>query len=190
MQKIISGNGMDGIVFRFTKKEIIKPHKIKVTHAIREDVKTIRFPWDIFQLNDWAIRQDFELLTKNRNSQPISKTNKLINTSQIFIEKGAKVEHSILNASTGPIYIGKNAEVMEGCMIRWPFSSGDGYLGNSVIGSWCNLGAGTGNSNFKNNASDIGMWTPKGELNAGIKCGLMMGDYSKTAINTSINTGY
>ena len=65
----------------------------------------------------------------------------------------------------------------------------DGYLGDSVIGEWCNLGAGTTNSNLKNNASDVKVWTPKGQMNAGIKCGVMMGDYCRTAINTSINTG-
>jgi UDP-N-acetylglucosamine diphosphorylase/glucosamine-1-phosphate N-acetyltransferase len=135
----------------------------------------------------------------------------------------------MLNASTGPIYIGKNAEVMEGCMIRGPFSLGegsvlkmgskvygatsigphcivggevknsvlfgysnkahDGYLGDSVIGEWCNLGAGTSNSNLKNNAGEVKIWTPRGQVNAGHKCGLLMGDYSRSMINTSFNTG-
>ena len=65
----------------------------------------------------------------------------------------------------------------------------DGYLGDSVIGEWCNLGAGTTNSNLKNNAGEVKVWTPKGQINAGHKCGVMMGDYTRTAINTSINTG-
>ena len=65
----------------------------------------------------------------------------------------------------------------------------DGYLGDAVIGEWCNLGAGTTSSNLKNNAGPVKVWTPAGEMNAGIKCGVMMGDYSRTAINTSINTG-
>ena len=229
--EFITANGSAGVVFRFTYAEIKEKHKIKVTRAvaIKEQIKTIGYPWDIFQLNDWAIRQDFELLTDKKKSQRISKTNKVIKPSQIFLEKGARVEHSILNASTGPIYIGKNAEVMEGCMIRGPFAMGegaclkmgakvygattlgpysvaggevknsvlfgysnkahDGYLGDSVIGEWCNMGAGTTNSNLKNNASEVKVWTPKGQLNAGIKCGVMMGDYSRTAVNTTINTG-
>lgn len=229
--EFISVNESAGIVFRFSKNEIKEKHKIKVTRAItiKNNVNTIDFPWDIFQLNDWAIRQDFELLTKKRRSLPISKTNRVIKRSQVFIEKGAKVENSILNASTGPIYIGKNAEVMDGCMIRGPFAlcegaalkmgakiygattigpyslaggeiknsvlfgysnkAHEGYLGDSVIGEWCNIGAGTTNSNLKNNAGDVKVWTPKGEINAGIKCGVMMGDYSRTAINTAINTG-
>lgn len=229
--EFISANGSSGIVFRFTKDQVREKFKIKVTRAIHlnAELKTIQYPWDIFQMNDWAIRQDFELLTKKRKSAPISKTNKVIKPSRVFIERGAKVEHCIINASTGPVYIGKNAEVMEGCMIRGPFAMGegaclkmgakvyaattlgpycvaggeiknsvlfgysnkahDGYLGDSVIGEWCNLGAGTTNSNLKNNASTVKVWTPRGQMNAGIKCGVMMGDYSRTAINTSINTG-
>jgi UDP-N-acetylglucosamine diphosphorylase / glucose-1-phosphate thymidylyltransferase / UDP-N-acetylgalactosamine diphosphorylase / glucosamine-1-phosphate N-acetyltransferase / galactosamine-1-phosphate N-acetyltransferase len=227
---IASGSG-NGIVYRFTKNEIIDRHKIKVGKAItiKEEVKTIQFAWDIFQLNDWAIRLDFSLLTGKRKSQKISNTNKIIKPSQVFLEKGAKVEHCIINASTGPVYIGKNAEVMEGCIIRGPFAMGeesclkmgtkvygattlgpccvvggeikntvlfgnsnkahDGYLGDSVIGEWCNMGAGSTNSNLKNNASDVRIWTQKGEINAGMKCGVMLGDYSRTAISTAINTG-
>jgi UDP-N-acetylglucosamine diphosphorylase/glucosamine-1-phosphate N-acetyltransferase len=229
--EFVSVNDDAGIVFRFTKKEISEKYKIKVTKSvvITEDIKTIQYPWDIFQLNDWAIRQDFELLTKKRKSQPIPRSNKVISPANIFIEKGATVQHSILNASTGPIYIGKNAEVMEGSIIRGPFAMGessclkmgskvygattlgpycvaggevknsvlfgysnkahDGYLGDSVIGEWCNMGAGTTNSNLKNNAGQVRIWTPKGQLNAGIKCGVLMGDYSRTAVNTAINTG-
>lgn len=229
--EFISVNGDTGIIFRFTKKEIVGDHKIKVTKAvtIKQPIQALQYPWEIFQWNDQALRDDFELITAKRKSQPLSKTNTAISPSKIFIEKGAKVEHSLLNASTGPIYIGKNAEVMEGCMIRGPFALGesaflkmgskvygatsigpfcgaageiknavmfghsnkahDGYLGDSVIGEWCNLGAGTTNSNLKNNAGNVSIWTPKGQLDAGMKCGVLMGDYSRTAINTSLNTG-
>jgi UDP-N-acetylglucosamine diphosphorylase / glucose-1-phosphate thymidylyltransferase / UDP-N-acetylgalactosamine diphosphorylase / glucosamine-1-phosphate N-acetyltransferase / galactosamine-1-phosphate N-acetyltransferase len=229
--EFISVDGSSGIIFRFTKKQIEEKYKIKVTRAVavKSDIQTIRYPWDIFQLNDRAIRQDFLMLSKKRRSQPISKTNHVIKSSQVFLEKGARMEHCIINASTGPVYIGKNAEVMEGCIIRGPFAMGegaclkmgtkvygattlgprcvaggeiknsvlfgysnkahDGYLGDSVIGEWCNLGAGTTNSNLKNNASEVKIWTPNGEMNAGNKCGVMMGDYSRTAVNTSINTG-
>jgi UDP-N-acetylglucosamine diphosphorylase/glucosamine-1-phosphate N-acetyltransferase len=229
--EFISANGNGGIVFRFTKKQVSEKYKINVTRPviIKEDIKTIKFPWDIFQLNDWAIRRDFELLTKKRKSQAVPKSNKVINSSDVFVEKGAKLQHSVINASTGPVYIGKNAEVMEGAVIRGPFAlcegaclkmgakiygattigpyamaggeiknsilfgysnkAHDGYLGDSVIGEWCNLGAGTTNSNLKNNAGDVSVWTPKGQLSAGMKCGVMMGDYTRTAINTSINTG-
>ncbi|MEQ1676212.1 MAG: putative sugar nucleotidyl transferase [Chitinophagaceae bacterium] len=229
--EFIATPGGSSIAFRISKNEIADKHKIKVGKAVTfsAEVKTIQYPWDIFQLNDWALRQDFDLLTKGKRSQPLSKTNKVIKASQVFLEKGAIVEHSIINAATGPVYIGKNAEVMEGCIIRGPFAIGesaclkmgakvygattlgprcvaggeiknsvlfgnsnkahDGYLGDSVIGEWCNMGAGTTNSNIKNNASEVKIWTPKGEMNAGMKCGVMMGDYSRTAVNTSINTG-
>jgi len=229
--EFISVNGNAGVIFRFSKNEIKEPNKIKVTRAItiKDDVKSLHFPWDIIRLNSYAIHEDFKLITSKRKSQKISKTNKLINPSQIFVEKGAEVEHCILNASEGPIYIGKNALLMEGTAIRGPFCAGegavikmgskiygattigpyciaggeiknsvffaysnkahDGYIGDSVIGEWCNLGAGTTNSNIKNNASHIKVWTPVGEMNAGQKCGIFMGDYSKTSINSSLNTG-
>jgi len=186
---------------------------------------------DIFKYNDWALRQDFNLFTCNRASEKISNSNTSINPSAIFIEKGAQIEHCILNASEGPIYIGKNALVMEGSMLRGPISIGegavvkmgtklygastigpfciaggeiknsvlfeysnkahDGYLGDSVIGSWCNLGAGTSNSNLQNDAGQIKSWDNKKQafVPIGIKCGLLMGDYSRAAINTSFNTG-
>ncbi len=229
--EFISANGNTGVIFRFSKKEIQEPNKIKVSKAIsvNDKVKSLLFPWDIFQLNDYAVREDFRLLTEKRKSRKISKTNKVTGAGNIFIEKGAIVEHCILNASEGPIYIGKNSLIMEGTSIRGCFACGegavikmntkiygatsigpyctvggeiknsvffaysnkahDGYIGDSVIGEWCNLGAGTTNSNVKNNASNVKVWTLKGEMNAGQKCGVFMGDYSKTSINTSINTG-
>lgn len=229
--EFITLNENSGIVFCFTKKEIGEKYRIKVTNpvAFKEEVKTLQYPWDIIHLNDWAIRQDFALIKGRRRSQAIPKTNRVTAPANIFIEKGARVQHSVLNASNGPIYIGKNAEIMEGSMIRGPFAMGegacvkmgakiygattlgpysiaggevknsvlfgysnkahDGYLGDSVIGEWCNLGAGTSNSNLKNNASDVCVWTPKGQVKAGLKCGVIMGDHTRTAINTAINTG-
>ena len=196
-----------------------------------DDMKTLHHPWQIFQFNNWALRKDFEMITAGRASQPISSTNKIINSKNIFLEVGAVVEYSILNAAEGPIYIGKNAQVMEGCMIRGAFAlcegavikmgakiygattigpyctaageiknsvmfgysnkAHDGYLGDSVIGEWCNLGAGTTNSNVKNTAGDVKVWSNANTdyLNVGLRCGLMMGDYSRCAINTSFNTG-
>ncbi|MEO6490413.1 MAG: putative sugar nucleotidyl transferase [Ferruginibacter sp.] len=195
-----------------------------------QQFKGFEYPWQLFQLNDEAIRMDFQLLTKGRKSQAISSTNKTINKPDIFIEEGAQVEHSILNASTGPIYIGKKAVVMEASLIRGPFALGehavlkmgsrvygattigpyciaggeiknsilmgfsnkahDGYLGDSVIGEWCNLGAGTSNSNIKNTAGEVRYILNKNKetIGAGHKGGLLMGDYSRSAINTSFNT--
>jgi len=195
----------------------------------QEKLEVIEYPWDLFRLNVQEIRKDFELLTRNRQSANTGEGNRLINSKMIFIEEGAKVRFSILNAENGPIYIGKNAEVMEGSMIRGPFSLGensvvkmgskiyggttigpncvaggeiknsiliansnkahDGYLGDSVIGEWCNLGAGTSNSNVKNTGSEVRYQYHDSIHTAGIKAGLIMGDYSRCAINTSFNTG-
>lgn len=188
--------------------------------------------WEIFQYNGDEIRADFNLLTSNRTSQEISNTNQVLGKQDVFIEKGAKVECSILNATEGPIYIGKDAVVMEGSIIRGPFalcdhgvikmgakiygnttlgpyckaggelnnvvmlgfsSKGhDGFLGNSVIGEWCNFGAGSNNSNLKNNYAKVKLWdySEKRFVNTGLQfCGLVMGDHSKCAINTMFNTG-
>ena len=229
--EFISVGDTESIAYCISKKEILNEHRIKVGKAIEleHEIKEINFPWDIVQLNAWAIDQDVELLKKSKKFEKLPATNRAIHPSRIFIEKGAHVEHSILNASYGPIYIAKDAEVMEGCMLRGPLAicegatikmgtkiygattigagsvvggeiknsvflgysnkSHDGYIGDAVIGEWCNFGAGTSCSNIKNTASDIMVWTPKGLVNAGMKCGVVMGDYSRTAINTSINTG-
>jgi UDP-N-acetylglucosamine diphosphorylase / glucose-1-phosphate thymidylyltransferase / UDP-N-acetylgalactosamine diphosphorylase / glucosamine-1-phosphate N-acetyltransferase / galactosamine-1-phosphate N-acetyltransferase len=196
-----------------------------------DNCKIIQYPWHIFEFNDWAIRKDFELIAFQRKSVPIPKNVQVMAPENIFIEEGAVLSACILNASTGPIYIGKNAEIMEGTMIRGPFAlcegsvvkmgariygattvgpystvggelkntvifgysnkAHDGYLGDAVIGEWCNLGAGTSNSNLKNNAEEVRVWIPRSQKwqVAGFKCGLLMGDYSRSAINTSFNTG-
>jgi UDP-N-acetylglucosamine diphosphorylase/glucosamine-1-phosphate N-acetyltransferase len=205
--------------------------KENTTFPSTGDCKILEHSWQIFEYNNWAIRQDFELITEDRKSQEISSTNQLICPENIFVEEGAHVSYSILNAKDGPIYIGKNAEIQEGSLIRGPFAlcegsrikmgakiygattigpyciaggeiknsilmsysnkAHDGYLGDSVIGSWCNLGAGTSNSNLKNTAGTVKMWSKEKNdfINAGNKCGLLMGDYSRCAINTSFNTG-
>lgn len=197
-----------------------------------EDCLRIENPWDIFQKNDAAIREDFELLTEGRVSQPVPASVSTISPENIFIEEGAKLEFVTLNASTGPIYIGKNAEIMEGSIIRGPFAlceegqvkmgakvygattvgphsriggevsnsvlfgysnkGHDGFLGNSVLGEWCNLGADTNNSNLKNNYEEVKLWSyeKEGFVKTGLQfCGLMMGDHSKCGINTMFNTG-
>ena len=73
--------------------------------------------WDIFSKNGAAIQEDFDLLTKGRTSQKLDSTNTHIG-ERLFIEEGAKVQAAILNSTTGPIYIGKNAEVMELSLIH------------------------------------------------------------------------
>lgn len=221
----------ESVVYCISKKEVLDENRIKVGKPVEveEVVKEVNYPWNIFGHNAWAIAQDFALLTEGRKSQKISGTNNVSNPDNVFIEKGAVVECSYLNAQEGPIYIGKNAQVMEGAMLRGPLAicdgavvkmgakiyggttigpnsivageiknsvifgysnkAHDGYMGDAVIGEWCNWGAGTTNSNMKNNASGVEVWTPAGQVNVGLKCGVLMGDYCRTAINTAINTG-
>ncbi|HEY0046116.1 MAG TPA: GlmU family protein [Flavobacterium sp.] len=193
---------------------------------------TIEHPWDIFAKNAAALIEDFELLTENRTSQPIPKSVNVISPENIFIEEGAKLEFVTLNASSGPIYIGKDSEIMEGSMIRGPFAlcegaqvklgtkvygattvgpfsriggevsnsvlfgysnkGHDGFLGNSVLGEWCNIGADSNNSNLKNNYEGVKLWSYEtgGFEKTGLQfCGLIMGDHSKCGINTMFNTG-
>lgn len=197
-----------------------------------EECITVHHTWDIFAKNDAAIREDFEFITEGRNSQIIPKSVNVLCPENIFIEEGAKLEFVTLNASTGPIYIGKNAEIMEGSVIRGPFAlcefsrvklaskvygattvgphsviggevnnsvlfgysnkGHDGFLGNAVLGEWCNIGADSNNSNLKNNYEEVRLWSyeTEGFARTGLQfCGLMMGDHSKCGINTMFNTG-
>lgn len=116
----------------------------------------IRHPWDIFRNNGEALNRDFEVLTRGRVSQPISKTNNVLNPKGVFIEEGARVECAILNAETGPIYIGKDAEVMEGSIIRGPFAlcehsalkMGAKIYGPTTVGPFCKVGGEVNNSVF------------------------------------------
>ena len=192
----------------------------------------IKNSWDIFSLNEKALIEDYELLTEGRKSEPIPNTVNCINKENIFLEEGVDISFATLNASTGPIYIGKNAIIMEGSLVRGPFAlchdsilkmgakiygattigplskvggevnnsvffgysskAHEGYLGNAVIGEWCNLGADTNNSNLKNNYAEVRLWSYETERFAktGLQfCGLMMGDHSKCGINTMFNTG-
>jgi len=208
-------------------------NQIEKMTDIREELIFFKKPTDLFTYNKEAIDFDFELLTKGKTSQELSSTNGFLgNKEDLFIEEGAEVEFSTINTKTGKIYIGKNAEVMEGCNLRGPialcegskFNLGakiygattigphskvggevsniiifgysnkghDGFVGNSVIGEWCNLGADTNSSNLKNNYGNVKLWNyrTKDFQDTGLQfAGLIMGDHSKTAINTQLNTG-
>ncbi|MBC7884733.1 MAG: GlmU family protein [Saprospiraceae bacterium] len=189
-------------------------------------------PYHIFSNNGEELIKDFELLTQGRISEPISDTNKVYGKYPVFMEKGASIECCIINTSDGPVYIGKDALIMEGSLIRGglavcegavikmgakiygpttigPFCKAggeinnsvllansnkahDGFLGNSVIGEWCNLGADTNTSNLKNNYLPVKVWSYVDEAfeDTGLQfCGLIMGDHSKSGINTMFNTG-
>lgn len=188
--------------------------------------------YHIFGVNGAVLRADIARLTAGRHSAPLDPSNTVIgNPSLVFVEEGATVLGSILNTTTGPIYIGRHAQVSEGCRLRGPIGlcehavanmgtliypdttlgpwckvggelnnvvmqgysnkAHDGFLGNAVIGEWCNLGAGTTASNLKNDYSEIKLWNYGAHrfLRTGLQfCGLIMGDHSKSAINTSFNT--
>ncbi len=220
------------IAYFYSKGQEVTFENFEVIQYTHNDVLKITNTWDIFRLNGEAIIRDFKLLTKGRTSQPIPDSVFCVNKEQIFLEEGAKVELASLNASSGPIYIGKEADIMEACAIRGPFAlcehstlkmgakiygpttigphskvggevnnsvifgysnkAHDGFLGNSVIGEWCNLGADTNNSNLKNNYAEVRLWNYNTEnfARTGLQfCGLMMGDHSKCGINTMFNTG-
>ncbi|UOE38392.1 GlmU family protein [Chryseobacterium oryzae] len=208
-------------------------NQIEKMTDIKEELVFFKKPTDLFTYNKEAIDFDFELLTKGKTSQELSSTNGFLgNKEDLFIEEGAEVEFSTINTKTGKIYLGKNAEVMEGCNLRGPialcegskFNLGakiygattvgphskvggevsniiifgysnkghDGFVGNSVIGEWCNLGADTNSSNLKNNYGNVKLWNyrTKDFQDTGLQfAGLIMGDHSKTAINTQLNTG-
>ncbi|NCC72392.1 MAG: glucose-1-phosphate thymidylyltransferase [Sphingobacteriia bacterium] len=205
--------------------------KIK-TLELKDKCLKLNYCWDIFTHNHEAIVNDFPLVTRGQKSQKPDSSNTVIGKGKLFIDKSAKVNGATLNTSTGPIFIGKDTEVMEGAMIRGPFAlceggvvkmgakiygattvgphskvggelnnvvvtgysnkAHDGFLGNSVIGEWCNIGADTNSSNLKNTYDEVKLWDYPGQtfIPTGLQfCGLIMGDHSKCAINSMFNTG-
>ncbi|MGB1018469.1 MAG: GlmU family protein [Chitinophagales bacterium] len=217
------------IASKIGNEDVVFEKAIQYSHEIIK----INFPWDLFTLNEKAIELDYKLITKNRISAPISKTNTIIGSSEnIFLEKDAKIEASILNTNGGFIYLAKNAEIMEGSVVRGSLAmcesatlklstkiygattigphskiggevnnsliqgfsnkGHDGFLGNAVIGEWCNLGADTNNSNLKNNYGEVKAYNYDKEdfIKTGKQfLGLIMGDHTKCGINTMFNTG-
>ena len=197
------------------------------------DIVGIYAKHHIFSFNEKVLIADFKEITKRRKSAVLSTSNQLIgNSKNLFIEKDAKIENAIINCETGPVYIGKNAQIMEGSCIRGPFAlldhaivnmgakiygattigpyckvggelnnvvmfgysnkAHDGFLGNAVIGEWCNMGAGSNASNLKNNYEKVAQWnyaTQKYEDTGLQFCGLIMGDHSKCSIGSMFNTG-
>ncbi|THH41124.1 GlmU family protein [Neolewinella litorea] len=190
-------------------------------------------PADLFLLNDRSLRDDFALLTEGRQSAPLSSTNTLIGpTDQLFLEEGVTLEACTINVTSGPVYFGRDAVVLEGCLIRGPVAAGagavlkmgakvygattigpsckvggeinnvvfygnsnkghEGFLGNAVVGEWCNIGADTNASNLKNDYGDVKVWSyPAGRrVSTGLMFhGLILADHAKVGINTMFTTG-
>jgi len=198
----------------------------------QSNVIFIKNLWDIFLFNSHEIVKDFHLLTENRTSEIISKSNRVFGKHPVFLEAGARAECAVFNTENGPVYLAKDSFVMEGSLIQGPFALGeashvklgskiypgssigphckvggelnnvvffgysnkahDGFLGNAVIGEWCNIGADSNNSNLKNTYENVKVWNyrKKAFVNSGLQfCGLFMGDHSKCGINTMFNTG-
>ena len=218
------------IPIAFTKEQF--DYKDLEKKQLKSDSTILSNIWDIFNKNGEEIVNDFERITKGRKSQELDKLSIKVGDYPLFIEEGAKVESAFLNCKKGPIYIGKDTEIMEGSMVRGPFAmcndsvlkmgskiysnttlgpfckvggevnnvvfmgysnkGHDGFLGNSVIGEWCNLGADSNNSNLKNNYAEVKLWNyiTQKFVNTGLQfCGLIMGDHSKCGINSMFNTG-
>jgi len=229
-EKLMTAGGK-WIATKTKERQISKILLAEKPPLVFEEVSLVLNQLQLLSSHSKLIERDFKWVSNQRKSEPIDPSNNVINKDQIFIEKGATVLCSNLNASDGFIYIGNESLVMEGTSIRGSFVLGkkgvvkmntsiygtttigpyclaggeiknsilmgysnkghEGYLGDSIIGHWCNLGAGTCNSNIKNTAGEIQMWNEfKGEWeNVGQKMGMLVGDYSRFAIQSSINTG-
>jgi len=196
-----------------------------------ENCTQLQKAWHIFQQNGDEIKKDIALLDKEKLTPLTDPHTKAYHEENIYIEEGAEIKAAILDASHGPIHIGKDAKINIGAMLIGPVSIGastqvslgakikgdttigphcrvggevsnsviqaysnkghDGFLGNAVIGEWCNLGADTNASNLKNNYSNVKAWSyasNRYENTGGQFCGLLMGDHSKTGINSMFNT--
>ena len=225
--------GKDQIVLATRNKDDIISGSTSITYEYSDDLTIIEHTWDIFEENGDQIRVDFEVITKDRVSEKILDPHTIVYSPEnVFVEEGVEFKAAIINAEEGPIYIGKNAKIMEGAIMRGPISVGEGthvnmnakvrsnttlgpycraggeinnvvmfgcsnkghegFLGNSVIGEWCNIGADTNNSNLKNNYTEVKMWDYSKQrfVKTGRQfCGLIMGDHTKCGINTMFNTG-
>jgi UDP-N-acetylglucosamine diphosphorylase/glucosamine-1-phosphate N-acetyltransferase len=224
----------DNMILAWRSDDMALPDlKNSLPKIFPEPITLIDQVWKIFQLNAAQIKADFLLITAGRKSAGIQdKPTIVYNESNIFVEEGVTIRAAVLNAESGPIYLGKNSSVQEGALIKGPFAlcessvvnmgakmrgdttigpfskvggevsnsvmfgysnkGHDGFMGNSVLGEWCNLGADTNTSNLKNNYENVKIWNygKGGFKDTGLQfCGLMMGDHSKCGINTMFNTG-
>ncbi len=200
--------------------------------------RMVKYVFDVFLLNPTLIREDFLRLTAGRQSQPLSSSNTVIGDfvdadghQMLFIEEGATIEGTTINLTKGPVYIGRNAEIMEGACVRGPLAlcerakirmgskiyggstfgpfckvggeidnsvmfgfsnkAHDGYLGNAVVGEWCNIGAGVNASNLKNDYSKIRVWNYSTHtfMRTDLQfCGPIIGDHTKIGVNCMLNT--
>lgn len=197
-----------------------------------QNIRKVSHLWDIVSMNREELAHDFAILTKGRQGMPIPAHVRTTAPENIFIEEGAVIEHAIINASEGVVYIGRDAHIMDGAMLRGPLAIGegtvirmssklygntsigphckiggeitdsvifgyankahDGFLGHSVVGEWCNLGADTNVSNLKINMDTVRLWDYEEEsfVQTNLQhCGAYIGDFTKCGINTMFNSG-
>ena len=224
-------------VVAYMAEKILSSEELNALPVIHEleaaDAITLKALPDTFLINAAQIKADFDLITENRTSAPLTdKYTTVYGENQLFIEDGVSIKAAIINAESGPVYIGKNAIIQEGALIIGPAAIGegsmvafgakirpnttlgpvcrvggevgnsifhaysnkahDGFLGNSYIGEWCNLGANTNNSNLKNDYTAVKLYnyhTKSIDSTGELFCGTFMGDYTKAGISTMFNTG-
>lgn len=202
-------------------------------HTTAVNVRRIRMLYDIFGQNYEAITADFERFASARPGRAVDPTVTVVgNPKRLYIHpNAANVRGCVINVDAGPVYIGPEAEIMEGACLRGPIAvcrasvvnmgakiyggttigphskvggelnnvviqaysnkAHDGFLGNAVIGEWCNIGAGCTASNLKNDYTEIKLWNYPTHrfIRTGLQfCGLIMGDHSKAGVNTMLNT--
>ncbi len=173
------------------------------------DIGIIRHPWDIFAGNEAAIHLDFTLITEGRVSAALP-GDVMVRGDRIFVEEGAAVGAGVvINAVTGPVYIGRNTEIMEGCAIRGPFAlcdmatlkMGAKIYGCTTIGPNCKVGGEVSQAVFFGNSNKghdgyighavIGEWC---NLGADTNCSDLKNNYDGVkvwdeAAGKSIKTG-
>lgn len=201
--------------------------------AEKVDVDTVDYIWDLIRINGSQIKEDFKLINSPGISEEarLFRAAHLINKDDVIIEAGTVIKPGVvIDASNGPIYIGKNVEIFPNSVIEGPVYIGDntkikscaiisenvsigkvckiggevedsiimsysnkqhaGFLGHSYLGNWVNLGADTNCSDLKNNYGTIKVKLRDKQIDTGLQfLGLIMGDHSKSAINSMFNTG-
>ncbi len=213
--------------------ELIDVSSFDGVTAEKVDVDTVDYIWDLIRINGSQIKEDFKLINSPGISEEarLFRAAHLINKDDVIIEAGTVIKPGVvIDASNGPIYIGKNVEIFPNSVIEGPVYIGDntkikscaiisenvsigkvckiggevedsiimsysnkqhaGFLGHSYLGNWVNLGADTNCSDLKNNYGTIKVKLRDKQIDTGLQfLGLIMGDHSKSAINSMFNTG-
>lgn len=180
--------------------------------TVNDHKKKIQRPWDLISCLKENMEEDFKKLGLKSKGK-IHKTAVLINRKQIYVAKDAEIcACAVLDATHGPIYVGEKTIVHPHALLRGPLYIGKncriageivhsiildyvnkghyGFIGHSYICPWVNLGAGTTNSNLKNNYSSVKVWVNGKMVDSGQTfLGCFIGDHAKTAIGTMIYTG-